>query len=155
MSSPTKTVNGRQVIDLKTYIPGFLSTINNSLSRGASQRYRSEFGIGIVEWRVMSMLAIEPRIHAVRICDVISTDKGQVSRALVSLEKAQLVDCEVVSADIRKKKWWLTESGYDLHDRVLAIALERERRLIEGCDAQDLEAFLRVARIMNENISKL
>jgi DNA-binding MarR family transcriptional regulator len=155
VSSPVVSIDGRLVIDLNTYIPGFLSTVNNSLSRGASQKYREEFGIGIVEWRVMSMLAIEPKIHAVRICDVISTDKGQVSRALASLNNAGFVDCEIVSADIRKKKWWLTGAGYDLHDQILSIALERERKLIAGCDAQDLEAFLRVARIMNENISQL
>jgi DNA-binding MarR family transcriptional regulator len=155
LSTSTKVIGGRQVIDLDTYIPSFLSTINNSLSRGASQRYRTEFGIGIVEWRVISMLAIEPRIPAVRICEVISTDKGQVSRALVTLADAQLVESEVISADARKKKWWLTQSGYDLHSRILKIALEREHNLIEGCDADDLEAFLRVARIMSRNVSSL
>ncbi len=155
LSRPTRVKEDRQVIDLGTYIPSFFSSINNSLSRGASLRYRTDFGIGIVDWRVMSMLAIEPRIPAVRICEVTSTDKGQVSRALVSLSEAKLVDSEVVSADARKKKWWLTPAGYDLHDRILEIALEREAQLIKGCDPEDVEAFLRVARIMQGNLSKL
>lgn len=155
LSRSTCDIDGRQVIDLGTYIPSFFSSINNALSRGASLRYRTDFGLGIVDWRVMSMLAIEPRIPAVRICEVTMTDKGQVSRALVSLSEAQLVDSEVVSADARKKKWWLTAAGYDLHDRILKIALEREAQLIEGCDPEDVEAFLRVARIMQRNLSKL
>jgi hypothetical protein len=33
----------------------------------------------------MAMLAIEPRIHAVRVCEVTSCDQGQVSRAPASL----------------------------------------------------------------------
>lgn len=154
LSRSVKDIDGRTVIDLDTYIPSFLSTINNALSRGASQIYREKFGVGIVEWRVMSMLAIEPNIPAVRIGEVICTDKGQVSRALLKLSELELVESEIVSADIRKKNWWLNEAGYALHDRIMAIAIDRERRLIAGCDPDDVEAFLRVARIMDRNLSK-
>lgn len=153
LSSPVKVVDGRSVIDLNTYIPSFLSTINNALSRGASQRYREQFGIGIVEWRVMSMLAIEPNIQAVRIGEVICTDKGQVSRALLKLSEANLLESEIVSADVRKKNWRLNEAGYAMHARILEIAIERERKLIAGCDPEDVEAFLRVARMMDQNLS--
>lgn len=152
ISNPVKSVNGRLVIDLETYLPSFLSSINNALSRGASQRYREEFGLGIVEWRVMSMLAIEPNIPAYRIGEVISTDKGQISRALQKLLDAGLVESEVTSVDVRRKKWWLSEKGYQMHDRILVIALDREKRLIDGADPEDVEAFLRVARIMSNNL---
>ena len=152
ISVSTKDVDGRNVVDIDTYIPFFLSMINNTLSRGASQLYRDTYGVGIVEWRVMSMLAIEAGIPAVRIGEVISIDKGQISRALVSLTDAELVTSEVVSADVRKKKWWLTEKGYSLHDEILGTALSRERALIDGCDPDDLEAFLRVMRIMRKNV---
>jgi DNA-binding MarR family transcriptional regulator len=155
ISISTKEVDGRAVVDIDSYIPFFLSTINNSLSRGASQLYRERYSFGIVEWRVISMLAIEANIPAVRICDVISTDKGQVSRALVSLTDADLVTSEVVSADIRKKNWCLTPKGYALHDEILATALGRERKLIEGCAPEDLEALLRVMRQMRKNVADL
>ncbi|RPE72147.1 DNA-binding MarR family transcriptional regulator [Pacificibacter maritimus] len=155
ISQPSKSVGDREVIDLGTYIPGFLSSINNALSRGASQRYRAQFGIGIVEWRVMSMLAIEPNIPAVHISDAISTDKGQVSRALQKLCDAKLAESKVVSADVRKKNWWLNDAGYTMHERILKIALERERQLITGCTPEDIEAFLRVARLMGQNLSKM
>lgn len=153
LSHSVREVDGSKVIDLNTYIPSFLSTINNALSRGASQKYREQFGIGIVEWRVMSMLAIEPNIPAVRIGEVICTDKGQVSRALLSLSEANLAVSEIVSADVRKKNWWLSTAGYAMHARILEIAIEREKQLIAGCDPEDIETFLRVARIMNRNLS--
>jgi len=155
LSSSVKQIDGRDIINLDTYIPSFLSKINNSLSRGASQQYRELFGVGIVEWRVISMLAIEPNIPAVRIADVISTDKGQVSRALLKLDEARLVENEIVSLDVRKKNWWLNEAGYELHAKILDIALERERKLIEGCKPKDIEAFLRVARIMDGNLQNI
>lgn len=155
ISTSTKEVAGRQVVDIETYIPFFLSTINNALSRGASQVYRDRYGIGIVEWRVISMLAIEANIPAVRICEVISTDKGQVSRALVRLSQAGLVSSEVTSADVRKKNWKLTDKGYDLHDQILAVALLREEAMIDGCTPEDLEAFLRVMRLMSRNVAAI
>ena len=155
LSNPVKMVDGRKVVSLGSFIPGLLSRVDNAVSRGASLIFRRDFGIGMVEWRVMAMLAIEPRIHAVRICEVTSSDKGQVSRALASLHEREFVDCEVVSADVRKKKWWLTEEGYAEHDRLFSVALEREKRLIKGCDPEDLEAFLRVARIMEKNVKDL
>ncbi|NOX73695.1 MAG: hypothetical protein GXP03_08785, partial [Alphaproteobacteria bacterium] len=66
LSDPTKEYQGRRIIDISTYTPYFLSAVNNALSRGASKRYLKMFGIGIVEWRTISMLAIEPDIPASR-----------------------------------------------------------------------------------------
>jgi len=36
LSRPTKEYQGRQIVDISTYTPYFLSTVNNALSRGAS-----------------------------------------------------------------------------------------------------------------------
>jgi DNA-binding MarR family transcriptional regulator len=152
---PTKEQDGREVLDLEAYIPNFLTVVTNAWSRGSSQRYRKEFGINILEWRVISYLATVPRVPAVKICDAIKHDKGQVSRALTRLAEIELVECEVTSADIRKKDWWLNAAGYDMHARVLQVALERESKLIAGCDAQDIQALIRVMRQMRENVSNL
>ncbi|NOZ33200.1 MAG: winged helix-turn-helix transcriptional regulator [Alphaproteobacteria bacterium] len=154
-SKPTKEAGGRQIVDLSTYTPYFLTAVTNAISRGASQIYLKMFGIGIVEWRVISMLAIEPRITAKRICDVIYQDKSGTSRALKHLLAEGNLAFEAPEADPRRKIWWLNDRGYDLHDRILEIALARERELIEGVDPDDLEAFLRVIRRMRQNVDKL
>lgn len=155
ISQSTKTVEGNQVVDLVSYIPYLLSSVNNALSRGASQLYLDRFDIGIVEWRVMSMLAIEPRIQASRVCEVIHIDKGAASRALARLSKAELLGHEVPGSDVRKKTWWLNQKGLALHDEILAVALDRERKLINDVDPADLEAFLRVMRAMRGNVEAL
>jgi DNA-binding MarR family transcriptional regulator len=155
ISRSTMTVEGHQVVDLVSYIPYLLSSVNNALSRGASQLYLDRFDIGIVEWRVMSMLAIEPRIQAARICEVIHIDKGATSRALARLSKAGLLGHEVPGSDVRKKTWWLNPKGLTLHDEILTVALGRERSLIVGVDPADLEAFLRVMRLMRGNVEAL
>ncbi len=155
LSQPTKAFEGRQIVDISTYTPYFLSAVNNALSRGASQYYLNKFGIGIVEWRVVSMLAIEPDIRARRICEVISMDKAGTSRALKRLLELNHVSFDASPTDPRRKIWRLNAQGYMLHDRILLEALERERKLINGVDPADLEIFLKVIRQMRQNVEKL
>ncbi|MEX0760576.1 MAG: MarR family winged helix-turn-helix transcriptional regulator [Tistlia sp.] len=155
ISRSTREVGGRPVLDLGCYLPYFLASVNNALSRGASQAYLARFGVGIVEWRVVSMLAIEPGIRAARICEIIALDKAATSRALQRLDALGYLEFETPGADPRRKAWRLNAAGYDLHDSILAVALERERWLIEGVDPEDLEAFLRVMRAMRRNVETL
>jgi DNA-binding MarR family transcriptional regulator len=154
-SSPVREVEGRAVIDVDTYVPYFLLSINNPLSRGASQKYLDLFGIGIVEWRIVSMLAAEPKISATRICEVVALEKSSTSRGLKSLDDKGLVESAENPSDPRRKVWWLNAAGFALHDRILAVALERERRLLAGIDGADLEITLRVMRQMRENVKHL
>lgn len=156
ISRPTKVLaDGHEVINIDTYIPYFLSSVNNALSSGASAQYLRDYGVGIVDWRVISMLAIEPGIPAARICSVVSLDKGAASRSLAKLAEAELVAGEAMENDPRRRIWTLSPAGYALHDRILAAALVRERKLIDGTDPADLEAFLRVIRVMRRNVEGL
>ncbi|WP_321395954.1 MarR family winged helix-turn-helix transcriptional regulator [Emcibacter sp.] len=155
ISSPVKKREGQDVVDLTTYIPYLLSSVNNVLSRGASQFYLEKFGIGIVEWRVISMLAIEPGIPAARICEVIGIDKAAASRALNQLQKLGYLVFKASKTDSRRKAWCLNTKGYKLHDRILEVALGREEKLIQDVSPEDLEIFLRVMRQMRQNVIKI
>ena len=156
LAEPTRlNAQGRRVIDIDTYVPYFLIAVNNALSRGASARYLREFGVGVTEWRVLSWLATEPGIPASRICEVIALDKAAVSRAVARLADMDLIEAVVSPTDPRKRRISPNPAGYALHDRILAAALEREAILIEGVDPDDLEAFLRVMRVMRQNVDRL
>lgn len=155
LTPPTLRRGGRDVINVDGYVPYFVNAINNPLSRGASQLYLRDFGVGIVEWRIISMLAIEERIPASRIVDVVQVDKSATSRGLRDLEEKGLARFEANKADARRRIWWLSKAGYDIHDRIITVALERERLLLQGVDAADLEITLRVMRQMNRNARKL
>lgn len=151
-SSPTRIVDNRRVIDVDNYVPYFFASINNALSRGASQLYLDAFGVGIVEWRIISILATEPKIQAQRVCDVVDLDKSSTSRGLKSLLEKGYVEFSEPERDTRRRVWWLNDKGFDLHENIITIALDRERRLLHGVDAADLEIALRVMRQMRENI---
>jgi DNA-binding MarR family transcriptional regulator len=92
--------------------------------------YQREFGVNVTEWRIMAQLAIEPGIPASRICQVIGFDKGPVSRSLAAMERKGILTIAVDPADARRRVIALSAEGRSLHDRIIAVALERERRLL-------------------------
>jgi len=155
LSRPTKLLEGRDIVDISSFAPYFLSAVNNALSRGASKHYLKKFGVGIVEWRVVSMLAIEPKIRASRICEAIYLDKSGTSRALKHLLAMGFLSFKAAKSDPRRKIWWLNKKGYGLHDEILLIALKREEKLIEGVKPEELETMLKVFRKMLKNVDQL
>jgi len=152
---PSRQDGARRVLNIATYVPYFLAAVNNALSAGASAHYLKEFGFGVGDWRVLSMVAVEPGVAASRICDLVALDKGAVSRSLRRLHAAGFVTFEAAETDPRRKAWTLTSEGYDLHDRMLSAALDRESRLIDGITPDDLAAFLRAMRIMRKTVQSL
>lgn len=129
-------------LNLTRYVPALLNFLSNKLAAGASQCYRKHFGVGVVEWRMLSMLAVESDITANRICQVIGLDKSAVSRSLQALEAAGHIGAEVDPKDGRRYTVSLTDSGKALHDRMLKVALERERRLLSGLTPDEVDTLV-------------
>lgn len=138
-------------LDLSSYVPYFLTAISNAVSRGASRLYLREFGVGIIEWRVMAMLAVEPGIMANRIGAVVSLDKAAVSRSLKILEDMGLI-ASATSSDPRRRSYALTPEGEALHDRIMHVALQRETRLLAGMSGKDRDDLVRLMRVMLDNV---
>lgn len=148
----TTVRNGNEVIDIQHYVPFFLNAVGSAWQRKTSALYRREFGFGISEWRVMSMLNIEPGITAARICEVLRLDKGAVSRSLQNLEKSALVAYDASPTDTRKRWWILSDEGRAVHARVLRIALDCERQMMARVKQDDKAVFLKVMKQMLDNL---
>mgnify|MGYP001814653803 FL=1 len=145
--------DGTEVIDIEHYAPFFLNAVGSAWQRMTSAIYRREFGFGVNEWRVMSMLNIEPEIMAARICEVLRLDKGAVSRSLQNLEQSGLVRYEASPTDIRKRWWTLSDEGRTVHGRVLRVALDCERQMMARVTQEDKAVFLKVMKQMLDNLS--
>jgi DNA-binding MarR family transcriptional regulator len=111
LSSSVRLHDGRRARDLNSYVPYFLFTAHNALSRGTPRQYLNEFGVGIAEWRVVSTLAMEPGITARQVCDMIALDKAAVSRSLHVLATRALAESAPGTNDPRHRTWRLTEGG--------------------------------------------
>ena len=53
----TAVRQGRKVLNLSGYVTFYFTVLANKLSSGASRLYLKRYDIGIIEWRVMAMLA--------------------------------------------------------------------------------------------------
>ncbi|MDA9425598.1 MULTISPECIES: MarR family winged helix-turn-helix transcriptional regulator [Bradyrhizobium] len=139
-------------LDLDRYVPAFITFIANKLSNSATAFYQKQFGVNVTEWRIMSLLAIEPGIPASRICHVIGFDKGPVSRTLAGLEKRGLVSIRTDPNDGRTHSISLTARGRTIHDKVIVAAFERERRLLSCLGKDEREVLIDLLRRLHENL---
>jgi DNA-binding MarR family transcriptional regulator len=140
------------LLDLDRYVPAFITFIANKLSNSATVFYQRNFGVNVTEWRIMSLLAIEPGIPASRICHVIGFDKGPVSRTLSLLQKRGLVTIRTSPDDGRTHSISLTAKGRAAHDKVIVAALERERRLLSVLKKEDREVLIDLLRRVHGNL---
>jgi len=140
-------------IDLAQYVPSYITVVANKWARSSSALYLHLFGIGIVDWRLMGLLAIEPWIQASRVDEVVGMDKGAVSRSLHALEKRGLVTTRRNVDDPRRREMALTTAGREMHDKLARIAIEREGRLLKGFSADEKQILLGFMARMRANLS--
>src|ERR1700737_5656536 len=141
-----------QTLDLERYVPAFVTFIANKLSRSATAFYQKRFGVNVTEWRIMSLLAIEPGIPASRICHVIGFDKGPVSRTLTMMQHRDLIAIRTDPKDGRSHSISLTAKGRATHDKVIVAALDRERKLLSCLNKDEQEGFIDPLRRLHENL---
>jgi DNA-binding MarR family transcriptional regulator len=132
----------KRTLDFNRYIPALLTFISNKLSHAASEKYRRLFGIGMSEWRVIAMLAVEPNIAANRICQVIGIDKALASRVVQKLAKDGIISVAPDPDNNSRSVIRLTSAGEALHERVLRVVQERERILHSAFSKTEIETLL-------------
>jgi DNA-binding MarR family transcriptional regulator len=140
------------LLDLNRYVPAFVTFIANKLSNSATVFYQRNFGVNVTEWRIMSLLAIEPGIQASRICHVIGFNKGPVSRTLATMQKRGLVTIRTAPDDGRSHSISLTARGRATHDKVIVAAFDRERRLLSCLNKDEREVLIELLRRIHENL---
>ena len=141
-----------QRIDLDRYVPAFITFIANELARSSTAVYQKRFGVNVTEWRILSLLVIEPGISASRICFIIGIDKGPVSRTLNAMQGRGLITIRADSSDGRTHSIALTPQGRALHDEIVVVALERERRLLNCLREDEQEVLIGLLRRLHSHI---
>ena len=100
----------------------------------------------------MTQLALEPGIPASRICQVIGFNKGPISRTLAVMQKRGLVTIRTDPNDARTHSISLTAKGRSIHDKVIVVALEREKRLLSCLKADEREILIELLRRLHNNL---
>ncbi len=118
-----------------------LSFAANHFTEAASKHFKDHFQLGAVDWRLLFLLAREPGSTAAYATKVVGIDKAAVSRSLQRLEAGGVVIAGDLHANGRSRGWTLTKTGHQLHQRILRVALGRQKELLSGFDAADVQAF--------------
>jgi DNA-binding MarR family transcriptional regulator len=115
-----------------------LMVLANVLKRGAILRYKRLAGLSSVEFGLVASLGRRPPMSVVRLAEAVGMDKGQISRALAGLVSRKLVAKAVNPSDNREVLVSLTRTGLAAHDVIVAGAQERNQRLLEQLDSDEI-----------------
>jgi DNA-binding MarR family transcriptional regulator len=141
-----------QNIDVDRYVPGYITVVANAITTSGSQVYLRNFGVGMNEWRVVSYIGMDPGITAQEVSNITKIDKSVISRSVKSLVAAGLVTVET-SPGFRRL--YLTGDGARLYKGIVPVALERERLLLAGLSAEEVEQLLGLLRRLHANLPAL
>ncbi|MFO1114540.1 MAG: MarR family transcriptional regulator [Beijerinckiaceae bacterium] len=142
-------------LDLENYAVAYLTWIANKVSSSASTIYRKRFGVGVTDWRIMALLAVEPWIPAARISEVIGFDKAVISRSLAFMQERGLVETRFHDNNFRRQFVALTREGLALHDRIVEVAREREEFLLSDLSDEERRTAIRLLAKIHARASQL
>jgi DNA-binding MarR family transcriptional regulator len=141
---------GHAQLDLEHFLPYRLSVLSNRVSGTIARIYTERFQLSITEWRVMAVLGRYPGLSANEVAQRTAMDKVAVSRAVARLLDAGRLDREIHGDDRRRSVLKLSEAGYRIYDEVAPLALEFERRLLDGIDDAERAALFRLLDRLDE-----
>ena len=142
-------------LDLNRYVPALVAFIDNKLSAHAAKLYKDHFNTTLTEFRVLSMLAVEPNINAQRIIEYIGLDKAGVSRTIKHLHEKSLLTVTPDPHDLRANNLCLTDSGYALFEEVLVAAKAREQRLLSDFNHMEIENLIYLLNKLHQGLEHL
>jgi DNA-binding MarR family transcriptional regulator len=135
--------------DVGTHVPYLLGSIANHLAVTSSILYRSLFNIGLTEWRLMWVLAIDPDITARAASQKVGLDKAAASRAIAGLARRGLLRISDNPEDSRERLLRLSAKGEALYGRMIVVAKERERMLLAPLSKAEVKVLVSCLKRLN------
>jgi len=103
--------------------------------------FNSTFGVdnnlSLPEWRCMMWLAAHPDASGQDTANGTGMDRMHVSRSLRSMEAKDYTTRHPGRDDRKKWEWSLTPGGWEVYDRIIASALDRDGVLTQSLDADE------------------
>jgi len=140
-------------LDLENYVPGLLLWLSNKIASSATQVYRSRFGIGVTDWRVLAYFEVYPWTTASSACELMGLDKAAVSRSIAFLVEGGWLNAR--PSGLRKVEYATTPRGKAFHGKVLQVAIAREQALLSGISKADQKQLIRLLHLMLQNLEKV
>ena len=143
-SDPQQTAAGDdELAPITAMMSSRLMVLANLLRRGAILRYKRLAGLSSVEFGLVASLGRRSPMSVARLAEAVGMDKGQISRALAGLVSRRIVAKAANPLDSREVLVSLTRTGLAAHDAIVAGALERNQRLVEQMDKDEVAMLMK------------
>ena len=127
-----------EAVPYQTRIAFLLGAISNLTTTTGSRLFRRTFGLGLGEVRLMYVLDYEGPLTARQASRIIGVDKGAMSRTVAALEHRGIVRTRIDDVDARQRVIDFTPAGRRLVERVMVLALHREKQLYSILTSDEL-----------------
>lgn len=139
-----------QKLTLAQFLPYQLSITSNAVSDLIARAYRGRFALKIPEWRVMAVLGEAASATQRELVASTAMDKVTVNRASKALEDRGLIGRAPNAADGRSHHLALTDTGRELYEQIVPMALSVEaelEKILGRGEAKALEKMLAQLRV--------
>jgi DNA-binding MarR family transcriptional regulator len=145
----------RLTVDFERGIPFLVSALGNRLSACVSNNVRQNLGVGLMEWRILALLAVEGSVTPARVAQVAGVDKSVVSRAAASLEQRGLITIGATGAASRQTRLSMTADGEALHGEGMRLANAGNEALLHGFTPEEREKLAELLLRASANLPRL
>jgi DNA-binding MarR family transcriptional regulator len=146
---------GNKPLELNRYFPFYIGAIANKWTSSSSRIYLRQFGIGIVEWRILVSLQAYGSATSLDIANLVGSDPAAISRGIRNLESRALVVPVNGRFPGRTKPYELTPGGQEMFKTVEKVTLAREQILLQDLSAEEREQLLVLLRKLHGRLSDL
>ncbi len=134
--------NPTLTLELERFLPFRLNRLAAAVSEQLAGIYRERFGIDVPAWRILATLGPDRSCTAQAVAEATRMHKTRVSRAVLELSRLGLLTRTASTADRREALLRLTAKGRRLYQKLVPLALARERELLNGLGSSELGDFL-------------
>ncbi len=149
-ASPLGASQDKTIKDLLSYR---IHRLANTLSQGAARRYKAEFDVSLMEWRMLALLGDFAPMTLKQLALESGLDKSLASRAISGLVERRLVLRTPGTDDAREVSLRLSASGRRVYEGLMQSARARDAAFHAALSPAELatldsllEKLMRVAR---------
>ncbi len=142
-------------LSLQQFLPYRCANLAERISLSLSRIYAEQFDITIAEWRTIATLAEHGSLRAKAVGELTNMDKVRVSRAVSSLAARELISRTPSTEDNRATDLALSPQGLALYRRIVPLALEWERELIDGLNQREQNSLFRLLDKLDQRVEEL
>lgn len=142
-------------VDLNRSFFVLLTILANQITTTGTATFRKRHGLASSDWKVLSIVSSLPGCSGAEVADVLSMDRGAISRTIHQLAHKGLVRIERTAKAGNYRAIEPTEAGRQIHAEAFDTALERERRMVDGLSGEVRHEMVAGLQKMARNMDKV